>query len=714
MILFLEDWAKYPTAIADTKTTNESFLRMAQMYKQLGVKNHAFMLALLQPELQGVDPFADNLTQDQCLMIALECKWNPWYFFREVLRIPVQGLMHPVRFKANRGNLALYFTFFCNIDVALIQPRQTGKSVSTDGLMIWLTYIGTQSTDIMMMTKDNDLRKKNIERLKEIRDALPPYLLSISKLDSDNQIELTCKAKKNSYRTVVGQNSEDDANKAGRGWTSPVMQIDEGPFIKFIDVSIPAAAAAGTAARTAAEQYGLPYGNIFTTTAGKLDTREGKFMYDMIFGGAVWDERYCDVKDRYAFRKLIDNLKTGMRRIINATFSHRQLGYSDAWLVEAISNANGDPDSVERDFMNVWTAGSMRSPIPLELIKRIHASQVDPLHVEITKDLFVLNWYMEEKEIANYTKNNHIIWGLDTSDAVGRDAISLVGVDAATLETVAVSRTNLSNLYVYAQFLVELLVRYKNSTLVIERKSSAQSIIDYCCTKLPMYKEDPFQRLYNRCVEERANKPEWDRLISMRLESRSDKHYDSVKNQFGFNTTAESRHLLYSNVLMNAAKMAGHAVRDRGLSSEIFGLVERNGRIDHARSGHDDTVIAWLMTHWFARFAKNTTHYGIPKGFIMALVTETGSEMTEEEYERRREEEEAMQEIDMLLEELKGVSDYTTKALLTHRIKHLSRKLTDSNSTVAQNVTELLEQGEAEYLKRQRMASFGERLSFGY
>ena len=45
MILFLEDWAKYPTAIPNVKTTNKSWLRLAGLLKSMGVKNHAFPLA---------------------------------------------------------------------------------------------------------------------------------------------------------------------------------------------------------------------------------------------------------------------------------------------------------------------------------------------------------------------------------------------------------------------------------------------------------------------------------------------------------------------------------------------------------------------------------------------------------------------------------------------------------------------------------------------
>ena len=78
MILFQEDWKKYPRAIADYSTKQRTFFDMSVILRDMGVKNHLFPLALINPELQGVDPFDyANLTVDQMAMIALECKLNP-------------------------------------------------------------------------------------------------------------------------------------------------------------------------------------------------------------------------------------------------------------------------------------------------------------------------------------------------------------------------------------------------------------------------------------------------------------------------------------------------------------------------------------------------------------------------------------------------------------------------------------------------------------
>ena len=127
MILFLEDWKKYPEAIVHLETKNDSFIRFAGLLKYMGVKNYAFCLALMDPTLKDIDPFSPDLTVKQITAIARECKRNPWYIFREIIRIPVDGSNVPISLQANRGNISMFWLFFNHITSLLIQPRQTGK-----------------------------------------------------------------------------------------------------------------------------------------------------------------------------------------------------------------------------------------------------------------------------------------------------------------------------------------------------------------------------------------------------------------------------------------------------------------------------------------------------------------------------------------------------------------------------------------------------------
>ena len=123
MILFYSDWGKpeYRHAIADTSTTNTSWVRMAFMYRNMfGLKNWKWPLALHNPNLVGVDPYDENLTNTQKLWILAECTENPWYFLREVIKIPAAVGLGGSPVRVNRGDLATYWLFFNHIDTTNI------------------------------------------------------------------------------------------------------------------------------------------------------------------------------------------------------------------------------------------------------------------------------------------------------------------------------------------------------------------------------------------------------------------------------------------------------------------------------------------------------------------------------------------------------------------------------------------------------------------
>lgn len=678
MILFKNDWDRFPNAIPDYDTSNQSFLRMAAIYRKMGVKNCIFHLALLQPELKGVDPHSDDLTDEQKVMIDMECRYNPWYYFREVVRIPAVAGPEPVKFIANRGNIALIWAFFCNIDFALIQPRQTGKSVSTDTLMVYLLFVGLTNTTINLLTKDDSLRRTNISRLKEIRDLIPGYLVDRTGKDSDNQIEITCNAHKTRYTTGVSQGSERGANNLGRGMTVPINHVDEGPFINFISTTLPAALASGSAARDEAELNGTPYGNIFTTTAGKKDDRDGRYMHDFIHGGAIWTESYFDAVDREQAHSLVMTNCSGRKLLINGTFSHRQLGKTDAWLYEKITTSGATGEAADRDFFNVWTSGTQSSPLSTKLNEIIRDSECDPIFNEISRDIYIVRWYIPEEEIGAFMASNHCVIGLDTSEAVGRDSIGLVVSDIRDLATVASMTVNETNLIRFARFLGEFMVKYRNTTLVPERKSTGSMIVDSLLVLLPKHGEDPFRRIFNTIVQEHTERKEDYKAISADISRRPSWVYDKYRKYFGFNTTGDSRKTLYSTVLQNAAKKAGHLVRDRTLSTQIRGLVVRKGRIDHEASGHDDMVIAWLLGNWLLTQSRNLQHYGISISQVLSSQNDAErGERTPQEIMQDFEQERLREEMESIYDHLQSCSDDMSAMKYENRLRRLSARLVE-------------------------------------
>lgn len=689
MIRFLDDIRNYPNAVIHRSTKNTSFLALAEKYRLMGVKNFYFHCLLLQPELANYDPHDPNLSEEIIGKMTLECKDNPWYFFRECLRIPAQGSPLPKSFKANRGNIALIWSFLCHIDPSLIQPRQTGKSVSVDGLMSFLLYVAGTNARINMLTKDNELRTANVNRLKIMRELLPSWLQMRDRSDSDNTVEIVCNRNGNRYSTAVSQNSEASALNVGRGLTAPLAYIDEGPFINYIDQTIPAMLTAGNAAREEARDNGYPYGTIFTTTAGKKDSRSGKYMYDIIHGAMPWTEMLFDAPDEVTLHRMVRANSRENKLMVNITMSHRQLGYTDEWLLENMRVTHSVGEAAERDYLNRWTSGGLYSPLPTSVNERIRNSCKEPLYSEIHHKGYMLRWYVPESQISSVMSSRKVIVAVDMSDALGgkNDGCSVVFVDSTNLDVLAAANLNRSNLIELTGYIADLMVKYENTILVPERRSQGQTLIDMLLIRLPAKGIDPFKRIYNVIVDDRALYQDDYAAIQTDVNRRSTVFYERLKGKFGFVTSgngAHSRSKLYVDALNVAARYGSGAVHDKELVDQITSLVSKNGRIDHAEDGHDDMVIAWLLATWFLTSSKNLQFYGIVKPLSHAVEFNPEKPirkaLTKEELYEEQTQTRIKAEIESLLNQLSETEDNMITLKIEHRIKVLNSRLREEYS----------------------------------
>lgn len=635
MILFENDWLQHPGAIIDDKTKNVSARLLAAKYRKMGVRNNAFFLALHNPRLQGVGPYSPNLTFVQMLEIGVECKNNPWYFFREVARAPSNAGTEGAMVEFNRANISLWWSFYNHVTYTLVQPRQTGKSFCTDILMSELMLCQCTNTQINLLTKDEILRKSNIDRLKKIYEELPRYLQIKTREDANNTEMLTVKKNGNKYVTHVPQASEKRANAQGRGLTTPIIHIDEAPFQVNIEHSFPAAMGAMGAAIQDAKRNNEPYGTILTTTAGQKDDRDGKYVYKFAMESAPWSEKFFDAVDAFQLEEMVRrssrvvsaiNQITGKEETkgvfrIYGAFNHRQLGKDDAWLRDQLERQGGTPDKANRDYFNIWTNGSVTSPLSPEIVSKLNAGVVEDYHETISVvGAYITRWHIPADSIEYFMRTRKTIAGVDTSDASGKDAIAVVLTDVETGAVIAVSKFNETNLTRFAQWVMWFLTTYENTTMIIERRSSAPGIIDHLLLYLPEKGIDPFKRLFNWVANDPLLHKERYAETRQMLSRRPEDLYVRCKSHFGFATSGSgetSRTALYSTTLQNAAQRCADKIMDKELTGQITSLENRNGRVDHEEGGHDDLVIAWLLTHWFLTMAKNLQFYGIDARSIL-------------------------------------------------------------------------------------------------
>ena len=666
MILFQNDFYKTPYYLQNT--TNKTFIRMHYLLKKMGIKNNSFFLALYQKELEGIDPTnISQITPELAGKISVECKINPWYYFREVLRIPSQG-GEAVPFMLNRANLALIWSFFNGIDFYLVQPRQTGKTISTQGIASWLTHIGGKGLTMAMYTKDNTLREENVNRLRRIRDILPPYLTHFNKLeDTTNKQRLAYKSLETRYDTFVAQSDVMGADKIGRGGTVPIVHIDESEFFDNIRITYPVLAGTMTAAIKQAKANGLPHGVIITSTAGRLENDSCQYCIEMISKAMPFSESLYDCENKEKLEELISLNSTN--KLLYGQFSYLQLGLTDEWLKDAIARSNASRDVILREYLCIRTSGVDNSVIPIHLLEKIKSSSKDPVKVETVKNRYIFRWYIDPDIILN-DKNRPVIIGLDTSECIGKDFTSLVMLDATDMNVVCTARCNESDLIKLALYIAEFMTKNKNTILVPERKSTASMMIAIICSELRKSGINPWTRIFNMVIQ---NKYE-DNFKDIDITEPGIEE-GALKKYLGFSTTGSgetSRSALYTNTLMKAVEMNHSRINDQTLITELASLAQKNGRIDHTASGHDDTVIAFLLASFFIFFGKNLHLYNINSKTFLDEVTAKGTKIDKLEKQRQKE---ILEEIINLKKEIKRLklSSYVTP--LERQLKHLESLL---------------------------------------
>lgn len=604
MILFEKDWASYPGAIIDDTTNNPHFINFANILRGIGVRHYYLHLALINPTLKGVDPFDPKLTEQQKADIIAECYINPWYYFRECIRLNDGDY-----FELSRGNFAMIWSFFNSIDAAVEFLRQHGKTTAIVCLESWLLRF-TKKTRTIHITRGPDVRSETINKLKEVRNALPDYLWKAHRDDPDNQVNFGYTPRGTKLICAIGQNNEISANGVGRGLTAARLFCDEGPFTSNIQHMLPAALAAGSTDRLRNHRRGVPYGNVFATTAGDLATAEGAYIYGLFTSGITWDERYLDIPTRGELVNLIDRKANGEdpRTLFYIKFNHRQLGTTDDELIKMIRNAGGTREKKLKDFGGVWATGGLNKPYSEDDAIRMAESRATPAYKEIFKEGYIVDWFYDRADIDRKMRVKHVI-GIDPSDAVGRDAIGLVMINSETGEVAAVCKVKESNIAVYISWLAVFMKKYTETVLVVERRSQGTSILDGL---LHILEDDPtlHKRIYNKVTQEDSSSANFREYHRGPHGNRSI-YWAKYRKTTGFATDGEKRRMLYGQVFSSAMGLAAHSIRSPDLIDEIMGLVERNQRIDHIKSGHDDLVISWLLAMWLVLLAKNINVYGL-------------------------------------------------------------------------------------------------------
>ena len=561
-------------------TNNKSFLEMHQFLKDRGIQNNKFMLVLLNPELARIDPRDPNLPMPYRALVLRECLSNPWYFFREIIRVPQEGQTAGVPFQLNRGNLALLFCLMLNMNIYLELPRQTGKTI---GAVCWYLYLynfGTQNSQMSFLNKKLDDAKLNLQRLKNIRDLLPSYLKMDSaysadgtKLKSRSNVEsMQHVLNNNNIKTIPSARSANAAASLLRGQTTPIIYMDEYAFMPYNNIVYSNMIPAFNTAAQNAKQNGSPYGLLLTSTPGFLTTDEGKAAFDLKNRATIFSENWYDLP----VNAIMDIIHTNTNsNFVYIKYTYQQLGKSEEWFRDLCITLNKDWEAIRREILLEWALANTNSPFSPEDLDTIKSLLRQPINTVLINNKYELRIY--EKIDLRYPP----IMGVDVSGGYRRDSSAITIIDSYSTRVTAEMNNNFISTPELAMVIYKIVTEWIPNTVVnIERNGGfgASVIARLLQTSI---RKNLFYTIKDKVVEERV------------LGSAIHKTTQKTK-VYGSDSTKTERETLME-ILRDRVEYHKDKIVSPIIYEELSGLeVKKDGRIEHSSNTHDDQVFSWL------------------------------------------------------------------------------------------------------------------------
>ena len=578
-----------PTRICyQMSTTNKTFLNMHYLLKSMGIQNNRFFLALLDPDLAGISPFDPNLSFMMKQKVLREVTNNFWYFVREVVRIPTQGVPGGVPFGLHRANLAMYFCMMYNLDVFEEIPRQLGKTIAAVIRYLWIYNFGTSYSEISFLNKKLVDSKLNVSRLKEIRSLLPTYLQmdqtfteNGKKIKGRDTVEFIQNPNNNNeIKASASAKSEVLAASLLRGRTLPLLWADEWAFIPYnMTIFINAVPAIKTAKMNAAKM-GKPYGILLTTTAGMLTTQEGVSANEMRKDATKFHERWYDLTYNQIMEIINANLKSNF---VYIKFNYQQLGKDEKWFASACKDMLWNWSEIRREILLEWRESSENCPFTNEELETIKNYCREPVDSKLIMGKYILNIYNNQIPLRpDYVPKYPPILGVDVSGGYYHDSSAVTIIDSRTTEVIADFQDNSISPIDLARFIYEVVHRYyPNAVINVERNGGygASVIAKLLETDL---KPNLYFEIKDRIIEE---KNDGIRVVKKKQKTKV----------YGLDSSKDKRDLLIEilreRVQYHKDKFVSPNIHDEMQHMET----KRNGKVEHSSTSHDDQVFSYLM-----------------------------------------------------------------------------------------------------------------------
>lgn len=613
--------------IIDWHTSNQSFLDLHQDLVRLGIKNNKFFLKLYDRDLVGLDVYSPAITPKMQLKIDFECLINPWYFLREVCRIPQDGM--PIEpgggseFLADRNNIASWYCFLNGIDHYDSKSRQLGKTQNIVAQLNYAYHFGAMSATFLFFSKDYPLAKQNLYRLKCQRDMLPTWMQMRLAFKEDGSIDkgqdsittMRNPITNNIIKVMPRAVSQDAAVKLGRGDTAAFYWNDEYDFTPYNNEIMDAAAYAfSTASKNAKKNHSL-FNRSLSSTPGYLNTQSGKDAEKRIQRMLKWDDHFYDEKISKIKEVLKGNNCNGFMYIEH---TWKQLKKSLEWYQEQCRLVDYDSDKILREIDLQRIHGNEMSPFKKQALVFIAQNKKTPIDkIDMNKDLVPILVYEKLNKKITY------ILSVDPAEGLARNNTAFTLINPHTQMIAAEYKSP----YISPPNFFRMLCKFMKK---------------YCPRSMIVIENNRGRELVNRFLESEYRYRLWydsEKLTAKAVQNTdrygSEKQAAYQRRSLGFETNKASKPLLFS-IIERFMEEELEKVNTEYLVKDVASVQRKpNGAIilgagdDDEGEGHGDVLMAYLIGLFVLFNAKNLEEFGIFPG--ASAPDDPDREVTDEE-----------------------------------------------------------------------------------
>lgn len=596
----------------DKSTSNEQWyiftIFLEKLYKSLNINgNHLTPLILFDRTLMGID--TTKVSSPEIMRkVALEGRRNPYYHFREIARNApdVNGVKKP--YVLNIATWTFLWLYSQNINTFREQSRQTGKTYDMGHTGSMEFSYASERCSIGIFHYVYNKAAENRREWVGYANLYPKYLqlhnittkvikgksyeqmLPEPMMPSTTKVVENKKTKVKFIAIAIGT-SKMAAEQAGRGATLRLIFGDELNFIKYIKVAFTALMFAHGTARKLAMMNGQRTGMHFASTAGTLDTEQGRMMYKFIYEDMVKFDPVLFQLNHKDLKAFINS--KSKNRFVLIGYSYKDLGFSEDWLDESIAGKSAE--EVKTEIFNRWLSTAAGGLFNSDALARLDVMVRNaPQKTFLFNKLNIFRFNGKYETFEDLIKNVGVLSiGMDFANGDLNDSTSFTGVDLLTGERLFDFDDNQMD-NVDCAVLIKSFVKY-----ILSINPKIRMILNPevdgpgRASIIPNLKKDPIVEKYIFRAYYETNKELKEpvvKSVSYSVDAKTMVEYGTSMKRF--------RDVLFNSLLFELVDKYPYAFTDQKTSDEVKTLVRNRSNKILAKSGfHDDKICSTLHAY---------------------------------------------------------------------------------------------------------------------